>query len=87
MRILYAENHARFAKVTAQEFLSSHEVVIVASLAAARLALAHGDFEAVLLDYDLDDGKGDALIDLIQGQSARPIIIATSSHKAGNAAL
>lgn len=87
MRILYVENHARFAKVTAQEFLSSHEVVIVASLAVARQAQARGGFEAVLLDYDLDDGKGVELVEALHCQGARPVIIATSSHEAGNAAL
>lgn len=62
MRILYVENHRRFAKLTVQQFLASHEVVVVPSLAAARQALAQGSFEAVLLDYDLDDGKGVELI-------------------------
>lgn len=87
MRILYVENHPRFARVAIQQFLASHEVVVVPSLAAARQALSQGSFETVLLDYDLDDDKGVELIPELQDQVPRPALVAVSSHSAGNEAL
>ena len=87
MKILYAENHAIFAEQVCGRFLSDHSVTVLPSIAAATQALAAQPFDLLLVDYDLDDGKGDALV-----RSARLLypglkIIATSSHDAGNAAL
>lgn len=84
MKILFVENHARFAVITVKAFLSSHEVEVVPNMALAREALLANRFDAVLIDYDLDDGKGAELIADIQKQASRPIIIAVSSHAAGN---
>lgn len=87
MNILFVENHARFARLTVQQFLSSHCVTIVPSLQEARNALASARFDAVLLDYDLDDGKGTELFDALRHLTQPPLIIATSSHQTGNDAL
>lgn len=86
MRILFVENHARFARLTTRQFLHEHEVTIVSSSAAARAAL-NQTFDVVLVDYDLDDGKGDALIGELSQRNQRPRIVAISSHQVGNAAL
>ena len=83
MRILFVENHARFAKLTTQQFLSQHQVTIVGSLHSARAALDQ-EFDLMLIDYDLDDGKGDELVSELQRRCQRPKIIAVSSHQAGN---
>jgi DNA-binding response OmpR family regulator len=61
VNILFVENHARFARIVTQQFLSAHAVTRVTSLAAAREILNSAIFDVVLLDYDLDDGKGDVL--------------------------
>ncbi len=53
----------------------------------ARKCLSEGQFDLVLLDYDLDDGKGIELVREIIGRSPRPKLIATSSHERGNRAL
>jgi DNA-binding response OmpR family regulator len=87
MKVFFIENHARFAKVTVARFLALHEVEVVPSLAAARLVLAGSTFDAVLVDYDLDDGKGDELVRELQTQIHRPVIIAISSHESGTSAL
>jgi DNA-binding NarL/FixJ family response regulator len=87
MRLLWVENHAVFARIAGQQFLSSHDVSVVPSLAAAKAALATGPFDVVLLDYDLDDGKGDRLIDFIRCLPFRVAVVATSSHEEGNRAL
>lgn len=87
MKILFAENHPRFAAITAKTFLTNHVVTIVPSVAAARLLLSEAAFDVVLVDYDLDDGKGDELVHEMQSQASRAAIIAVSSHAAGNQAL
>lgn len=86
-RILFVENHARFARVVVPQFLSTHDVVVTTSLADARDFLKEDTFDVVLLDYDFDDGKGDELMRELSTHDARPKIVAVSSHEPGNAAL
>ena len=87
MRLLWVENHAPFARLAGRQFLAAHDLTLVPSLAAARDALTAGRFDAVLLDYDLDDGKGAELIAFIRQLPERVPVVATSSHPEGNAAL
>lgn len=87
MRILYAENHAVFAANAISQFLAHHEVVVVSSLAEALRTLEAGSFDLLLVDYDLDDGKGDVLVKELHA-SGKPIpAIGVSSHDEGNTAL
>jgi CheY-like chemotaxis protein len=85
--VLWVENHDVFARMAARQFLSSHDLTVVPSLVAAKGALAVGSFDAVLIDYDLDDGKGDELVGIIRRLPGRLPVVATSSHESGNAAL
>jgi len=87
MKILYVENHAIFAAQVCQQFLSAHSVQVVASLAAARDVLASDSFELLIVDYDLDDGKGDELVRACRALHPTLKIVAASSHEAGNSAL
>ena len=87
MNILYVENQERFAAVAVKTFLTEHAVTVVPSLVAARQALARGRFDLVLLDQDLDDGKGAELATELTARRQRPFILAASSHRAGNEAL
>jgi DNA-binding NarL/FixJ family response regulator len=87
MKILYLENHAIFAQQVISQFLRAHNVTVVPSLAAARRTLNSGDFDLVLCDYDLDDGKGDEFVRECREAYPRLQIIAVSSHEAGNEAL
>jgi DNA-binding NarL/FixJ family response regulator len=87
MNVLWVDNHAAFARIAARQFLGSHAVTVVPSLTAARAALAEGRFEVVLIDFDLDDGKGDELVRELGLRPARPWVVATSSHAEGNRAL
>jgi CheY-like chemotaxis protein len=52
MKVLYVENHARFAEVTAAQFLATHEVTVVPSLAEARHTLKENTFDVVLTASD-----------------------------------
>ena len=87
MRVLWVENHAAFVQVAGRQFLAAHDLTVVASVAAARAALASGTFDAVLVDYDLDDGKGVEVVVAAKELPVRPAVIAVSSHAEGNAAL
>jgi CheY-like chemotaxis protein len=87
MRLLWVENHAVFACLAGRQFLSAHEITVVPSILDAARALAEQAFDAVLLDYDLDDGKGVSLISALRQRPGSPAIIATSAHEAGNEAL
>jgi CheY-like chemotaxis protein len=87
MRLLWVENHAVFVRVAGQQFLAAHAVTVVPSLADARALLTEQTFDAVLLDHDLDDGKGSELLDFIRQLACRPPVIAASAHADGNDAL
>jgi CheY-like chemotaxis protein len=87
VRLLWIENHLVFSRLASRQFLSAYTVTVVPSLAGARLALAADVFDAVLLDYDLDDGKGTELIEFIRGLPSAPVVIAASAHDTGNEAL
>jgi DNA-binding NarL/FixJ family response regulator len=87
VRILWVENHAVFARIAVRQFLADHAVTIVPSLADARRLLENTGFDAVLLDYDLDDGKGVTLLECLAKLPVQPVVVATSAHDAGNEAL
>ena len=87
MRLLWVENHAVFTRMAGRQFLAAHELAVVPSLAAARVALTANQYDAVLLDYDLDDGKGVELMEAIRRLPERVPVVAVSSHAEGNAAL
>jgi DNA-binding response OmpR family regulator len=86
MELLWVENHAHFARF-ARPLLAGHAVTVVPSLAAARAALTTTRFDVVLVDFDLDDGKGAELVRELVAVAGRPLIVAASSHADGNAAL
>ncbi len=87
MRILWVENHAVFVRVAGKQFLSAHNLTVVPSVAAAKAALRAAAFDAVLTDYDLDDGKGTEVVALVRQLAPRPRVVAVSAHDDGNAAL
>jgi len=87
VRILFVENHEVFSSLVARKFLSAHEVLIVKTLRDARSAMALADFDLLLLDYDLDDGKGDELLAELGKDGKRPMIIGVSAYEHLNAAL
>jgi len=84
MRILFVENHAVFAATVQAEFLCDHDVRIATSVAEALDALNAEAFDAVLVDYDLDDGKGDAFVRGVRARGDRTPLIAVSARDEGN---
>jgi CheY-like chemotaxis protein len=87
MKILYVENHEVFAANVTRQFLSQQAVTVAPSIAAARQARVAGTFDLLLVDYDLDDGKGDAFVREVRALGDRILIVGISSHDEGNAAL
>lgn len=63
MRILFVEDNAQFRQVVIRTFLSEHEVTEAPTLEEARALLAENNYDVVLLDYHLPDGKGIELLD------------------------
>ncbi len=80
MRILFVENHEPFSNIVRDKFLAAYEVRIVKTLSDARAALKQGEWDVVLLDDDLDDGEGIALMKELEGKPARPFIIGVSAY-------
>ena len=87
MRILYVENHSVFAQITVKNFLSEHSVIVVPSISAAKENFGHSVFDVVLVDYDLDDAKGDELVRWIKQNTPDMPVIAVSARDEGNQSL
>jgi DNA-binding response OmpR family regulator len=87
VRILFVDNHPEFTATVIEQFLRDHEVVVVPTIAAAKRHVETATFDVVLVDYDLDDGKGDELIRWIRRSDAQARLIAVSARDSGNAAL
>ena len=84
MRILLVENHPIFATTVRTEFLCDHDVHIAGTVAEALDTLDAARFDAVLVDYDLDDAKGDAFIRGARDRGHRTPLIAISAREEGN---
>ena len=87
MKVLYAKNDGVFAAVVVSEFLADHDVTVVPTIRQAIARAATESFDAVLVDYDLDDGKGTSIVRAVRSHGFRGRIVAVSSHEPGNAAL
>ncbi len=84
MRILFIENHKYFSTTVTEQFLNDHKVTVTPTMARARNLMRDQRFDLVLVDFDLDDGKGAEIVSEITSSDPRPKIIATSSHEYGN---
>lgn len=84
LRVLYVENHAEFAERVCEAYLVGSEVTICPSLALARESLVDGDFDLVLVDYDLDDGKGATFVRELKAVDYDAWIVGVSARPEGN---
>ena len=87
MRVLFVDNHAEFTASVVPLFLARHDVVVVPTIAAAKQQVDSTTFDVVLVDYDLDDGKGDELVRWIRRSGASVKLLAVSARDTGNEAL
>lgn len=87
MRILFVENHATFAQQVCPAFLRNDEVTVTPSLAQARDLLAGAPWDVLLIDFDLDDGKGVELVLELASRNPRPKLVAVSAFDEKNQAM
>jgi DNA-binding response OmpR family regulator len=87
MKVLFVENHDVFAQTVVGKFLADHDVTVVPSVGAARAELENRTYDVALVDYDLDDDKGDEFVRGLRAAGSRILVIAVSSHAEGNDAL
>jgi len=84
VKILFVENHPVFAKIVISKFLAAHEATVVPSLSQSRQSISTNKYDLILLDYDLDDGKGSELAVEIRTSNPKLPVIGVSSHQQGN---
>jgi CheY-like chemotaxis protein len=87
MRVLYVENHPTFARTVVAQFMQEHAVTVVRSIAEASAMIASEPFDVMLIDFDLDDGKGDEFVRHVRSLGLRLPIVACSAHEMGNGRL
>ena len=87
MKILFIENHERFASAVVKQFLQDHQVTVMPNMTDGWRELTTHGYDVVLVDYDLDDGKGSDLVVRIRSHALPVKIVAVSSHEQGNQAL
>jgi DNA-binding response OmpR family regulator len=87
VRILFVDNHPEFTATVIDQFLREHEVIVVPTIAGAKAQFETSAFDVVLVDYDLDDGKGDELVRWLRQSCVRAKLIAVSARESGNTAL
>ena len=87
MKILFVENHSTFAETVTSRFLSAYTVVVAPTVLEALSLLGQETFDVALVDYDLDDFKGDAFVRRLREMERTTPVVAVSAHDDGNAAL
>lgn len=86
MHVLFVEDNLEFARVALEHFLSGIEVKLAGTVGEALENLG-SRFDAILVDFDLPDGKGDSVVASFRARYPELHIIATSAHYEGNLAL
>jgi CheY-like chemotaxis protein/REP element-mobilizing transposase RayT len=82
------ENFVRaFAKTVIAEFLAHHDVTLVGGTVAGAKKLASSNFDALLVDCDLPDGKGTEVMRALRAIGFRGNIVGVSAHEEGNSEL
>lgn len=64
-----------------------YQVATCGDLASARTLLGEDNFELVLLDLRLPDGEGSTLLEEIQQQPGRPLVVMMTGHGSVNSAV
>lgn len=87
VKILFVDNHPEFTSTVIGCFLREDDVVVVPTVAAAKDHVQASSFDVVLVDYDLDDGKGDEFLRWLRAIDANAKVVAVSARDLGNEAL
>jgi DNA-binding response OmpR family regulator len=86
-RILFLENHEVFAKTVSEAFLARHVVDIIPSVTSALAAACDRPYDVALVDYDLEDEKGDEFVRRIRARGSTLAVVGVSARDEGNDAL
>lgn len=80
LRILVVDDEAAAARLAAHHLrVLGHAVATAASLAEARAALASPSaFDLILADFELPDGDGADMLDLVRGLGNAPVILSSA---------
>ncbi len=70
-----------------RQFLRGHRVTVIPTIQDAVAALSSSQFDLILSDFDLDDGKGDEFVCKCRTRFPHVPIVAVSAHDTGNTAL
>lgn len=88
LTLLFVENHPAFARTVIEQFLEDYDVDVLTTIARARAAIdGAAVYDGLLVDYDLDDGKGDELVRFVRLRNPEMPIVGVSAHARGNARL
>lgn len=87
MKILFVDNHPEFTSTVIECFLREDDVVVVPTIAGAQERIQASRFDVVLVDYDLDDGKGDEFVRWLRSTDVNARVVAVSARDLGNEAL
>lgn len=87
MKILFVDNHPEFTRTVIECFLRDDNVTVVPTIAAAKELIQASTFDVVLVDYDLDDGKGDEFLRWLRLSDTTAKVVAVSARDLGNEAL
>ena len=87
VKVLLIENHQVFARTVVDLFLKNHSVTVVPTVMEALDTHRAAVFDVVLLDYDLDDFKGDVFLKRVRARGDTIPVVAISAKPDGNAAL
>ena len=87
LRILFVENDEDFAETVIRQYLHDQSVVVVPTISGAIDRLSKRSFDVALVDYDLDDGKGDEFVRRVREQGVPLKIVTMSGHERGNQAI
>lgn len=87
MQILFVDNHPELTTTVTRSFLANDDVVVEPTIAEAKAKVAESSFDVILVDYELDDGKGDELVRWLLASRANSKIVGVSARDVGNEAL
>ena len=88
MLVLFVENNETFAQTVISAFMADMDVEVIGSVPGAIDRLRNAPpFDAMLVDFDLDEGKGTQVVEFAREAGFTGRIVAVSSHEPGNTAL
>lgn len=87
LRVLFVDDQPARAFAAIEPYLQDFWTSLVFSVADAKHWISREAFAVILVDYDLDDGKGTGVVQAARACQPNALVIAVSDHELGNRAL